>query len=254
MNARSENRNPNLRESVMAPLRDRLSTDAQFRNLILSILAAALEKAVYYLPDTSFDAILQDLLPAEVKRLRLNYDETQALFISARVMRVVAKETDKVVVHPIQLLPSPDRYEHWLEKGKIIFGQGMIWNSIRCFDRAIKINPGCAEAWYQKANSLFQVGSITTGIDQSASRVWSQLDFLRGALIEAIDCFDRAIRINREYTEAIYAKGSCLVELGRPDNDFGRVREAIQCFRQVLAIDPSHKNAKLALKMCQDAL
>lgn len=244
----------NVREEVMHSIQNRLVNDRQFCNLILAIDDAAILEFIYR-PDTPFDAIFREMLPAELKGLRLTYDEIILLSMGAKLAKVITKETDKLKMHPIELLPSPEQYKHWLEKGKIILGNKLFFNSIRCFDKALEIDPKCTEAWFLKGYCLFQVGSITTEIHtgespRSANIVWSQLENLRKTLIEALDCFEKAIEINPQYIDAQYYKGACLVEIGRPENDLSKVKEAISCFRKVLSIDPSHKNAKIAIEMC----
>jgi len=248
----------NAREEIMRPIQNRLGNDMQFRNLILAIRDAAISESIYR-PDIPFDAIFQDMLPAELKRLGLTYDEILVLSMGVKLAKVITKETDKLEVHPIELLPSPERYEHWLEKGKIILGNKLFYNSIRCFDKAIEITPKCAEAWFLKGRCLFQLGSFTTKIHtakcpRTANMVWSQLENLRNTLLKALDCFDKAIEINPQYVDAHYYKGACLIEIGRPENDLSKVKEARMCFKRVLSIEPSHKNAQIAIKMCEEVI
>jgi tetratricopeptide (TPR) repeat protein len=248
----------NAREEIMRPIQNRLENDIQFRNLILAIRDAAISESCYR-PDTTFDAIFRDMLPPELKNLGLTYDEILVLSMIAKVAKLIAKEVDKVEVHLIELLPSPQRYEHWLEKGKIILSNKLFWNSIHCFDKAIEINPKCAEAWYLKGYCFFQLGSFTTKIctakrPRTTNMIWSQLESLKNTLLKALDCFDKAIEINPQYMDAHYHKGTCLIEIGRPQNDLNKVKEAIMCFKRVLSIDPSNKNAKIAIKMCEGVI
>jgi len=248
-------RDPQVREAIMAPILARLSADGRFRNQILSILPVAISKTIYSQPETPLDVLLRELFPIEVKLFRLNYDETMMVCLAARVLNVRHQNTNQVAVHPIELLPPPGEPGHWVEKGKVLHDLGFYWNSIRCFEKAIQMDSGCAEAYYQKGSSLYQLGRVTTVIERpgetrAASLVWNQLENLRSLFQEAIGCLGQAIGINRRYTEAIYLKGACLIELGRPESDYARVQQAIVCFRQVLAIDPAHENAREALKIC----
>jgi len=252
-------RKPNVRTVIMTPLLARLKSDKAFRNRILSIIPAAISKTIYAQPETSLDALLCELFPLEVKILKLNYDETRLFCLAARVLNVPHQNSDRVAVHPIELLPPPNEPGHWVEKGKVLNDLGFKWNAVRCYEKAIKMDARCAEAYCQKGNSLFQLGRITTVIEgpdetRAAHPVWNQLEHLRATLQEAIDCFDQAIRINPRYTEAIYLKGACLIELGRPGGDRARVRQAVACFRQVLSIDPTHANARWALQICHETV
>jgi tetratricopeptide (TPR) repeat protein len=74
-------------------------------------------------------------------------------------------------------------------------------NAIDSFDKAIRLNPNYALAWYNKGVALNNLG--------------------KGK--EAIKCYDKAIQINRNYALAWYNKGVAL-------NNLGKGKEAIKCY------------------------
>lgn len=246
------------RKEMMASIQKRLTNDIQFRHLMLKIRNITISKSVYELPETSFDVIFQNLLPSDLKKLGLTYDEIKVICLRARIAQVMANEADKVEVHPIELLPSPERYEYWLEKGKIVMNHGLFFNSIRCFDKSIEINSKCTEAWFFKGYCLFKLGNVTVinapRYLRSANLIWPQLENLKNTLLKSLDCFNKTIEINSQYVDAYYYKGACLIEIGRPQNDFHIVKDARECFKKALAIDPYHKNAQTALKMCNESI
>jgi tetratricopeptide (TPR) repeat protein len=84
--------------------------------------------------------------------------------------------------------------------------------AIKCFDKAIEINPKNAAAWSEKGYALNELGN----------------------LLEAIKCFDKAIEINPKNTFAYRGKGDAL----RRSKWY---KEAIKCFDKAIEINP--KNA-----------
>ncbi|MEA2045640.1 MAG: tetratricopeptide repeat protein [Euryarchaeota archaeon] len=68
-----------------------------------------------------------------------------------------------------------------------------------------------ASDWFDKGGALYGLGDYT----------------------EAIRCYDEAIRINPQYTDAWNNKGLALGDLGRYD-------EAIDCYDKSIKIDPEH--------------
>ncbi|MCK9267865.1 MAG: tetratricopeptide repeat protein, partial [Alkaliphilus sp.] len=67
-----------------------------------------------------------------------------------------------------------------------------------------------AESWHYKGMALFQEGKYT----------------------EAIECFDKAIAIDPNYTSVWNTKGWALKELER-------YSEAIECFDKAISLDPN---------------
>ncbi|HDN82730.1 MAG TPA: tetratricopeptide repeat protein, partial [Candidatus Altiarchaeales archaeon] len=64
---------------------------------------------------------------------------------------------------------------------------GYIQEALRCFDRAIELNPNLAQAWYNKGLVLFGLGKIN----------------------ESLSCANIALRINPKYENARKLKGMC---------------------------------------------
>ena len=70
-------------------------------------------------------------------------------------------------------------------------------------------------------------------------------DLLRADVIQALMCYDRAIMLKADYTNAWYNKG---VLLGSK----GNLTEAKECFDKVLEIEPSHALAIKHKKIIED--
>jgi tetratricopeptide (TPR) repeat protein len=94
--------------------------------------------------------------------------------------------------------------------------------AIKCYNKALQINPRDASAYYNKGNALSDLGRNE----------------------KAIDCYDRALEINPQHGGAYNNKGTVLSKLGRYE-------EALECFDKSIEIDPydayAYNNKGLAL-------
>ncbi|MDP2937289.1 MAG: serine/threonine-protein kinase [Dehalococcoidia bacterium] len=97
----------------------------------------------------------------------------------------------------------------WSNKGVSLHSLGRYDEAIRCYDRALELDPQYAAAWINKGNSLHSLGRYD----------------------EAIRCYDRALELDPQYAAASNNKGNSLHSLGRYD-------EAICCCDRALELDP----------------
>jgi tetratricopeptide (TPR) repeat protein len=130
--------------------------------------------------------------------------------------------------------------------------------AVECFDKAIAIDPGFADAWckkgyvhlkffgeYAKAVSCFE---RSIAISPKIADAWRDKGYALNMMFrnkEAIECFDRAIEIEHNDADAWNSKGVTLFDIGRFD-------DAIECFDEALRIDPNfvyaRRNRKFALR------
>lgn len=95
----------------------------------------------------------------------------------------------------------------WVNRGITLYNQGKYDEAIKCYDKAIELNPQAAEVWYNKG----------TVFSKNLSRYG-----------EAIQCFDKAIELNPQYIDAWYNRGQALKALGRTteaDAAFAKAKE-----------------------------
>jgi tetratricopeptide (TPR) repeat protein len=208
------------------------------------------------MPGVPLDIVASDLLP-EIKRWGLNYHEVMAFFMSAAVLKMMEDGSGNVYVHPFELLPDPKTCDHWLEKGRIIAKEGLHSSALKCIEKALSIDSNRADVWVEKGDLIFDFAKALSPTvmfteKPSVSQTLSRLSGDKERYAEALQCFERAISLDPKCVSALYSKGACLIEIGRPTQDFSKVRQAIECFERVLKIDPSHENAKIALKMCRN--
>jgi tetratricopeptide (TPR) repeat protein len=83
--------------------------------------------------------------------------------------------------------------------------------SIRLYETIVEKYPNSPTAWYAKGLALTRL------------RIYD----------EAMDCFDRALSIDKNYAVAWYAKGIVALELKRHD-------QAMDCFDRALSIDKNY--------------
>ncbi len=138
--------------------------------------------------------------------------------------------------------------------------------AIRCYNKALELDPRDAVTWHNKGIALKNLGQYEEAVrccdealaldprDSVASYIRGcSLDSL-GRYEETICCFDRALELDPRYAEAWYGKGCSLTSLGRYE-------EAICCYDRTLKIDPRHaaawgdKGSSLVrLGRCEDAV
>ena len=100
----------------------------------------------------------------------------------------------------------PEDFRAWLNLGIALGRVGKSAESVKCFDRAIELDPRSVEAWYNLGLALHALGRHS--------------DELR--------CYDRALSIRPWYQLAVLRKVEALRRLGRED-------EASELFREFLA-------------------
>lgn len=83
--------------------------------------------------------------------------------------------------------------------------------AIRCFDKALNLNPNYAEAWVRKGVTLLDIGE----------------DY------DAQVCLNKAVKLSPKSFKARYNRGKCLLKLKYYD-------EAILDFQQAVSIKPKH--------------
>ena len=91
---------------------------------------------------------------------------------------------------------------------------GRYEEAIRCFDKALELDPHFTLAWYNKGTSLRNLGRYE----------------------EAIRCYDQALELDPRYVAAWTNKGVSLRNLGRYE-------EAFRCFDKALELDPRDVHA-----------
>jgi tetratricopeptide (TPR) repeat protein len=101
--------------------------------------------------------------------------------------------------------------KEWNDKGVSLDNLGRSDEALRCYDRAIELDPRLTLAWCSKGASLNALGRHE----------------------EALGCYDKALELDPEYTGAWLNKGHLLHDLNRDE-------EALCCFDRAVALDPAN--------------
>jgi len=191
-------------------------------------------------------------VPIELERIALKCLEKKPedRYQSFEELRAHLEPLLKRQTGEVMKLPTPDEFKasEWTNKGKSLQHLRRFDDAIKCYDRALEINPQLAEGWNNKGNSLHSLGRHDDAIkcydraleiNPKQAKIWtnkgSSLDSLR-RFAEALRCYDRALEINPKQAEAWTNKGNSL-------NGLGRFAEAIKCLDKALEINPQNAEA-----------
>jgi len=118
--------------------------------------------------------------------------------------------------------------------------------SIPCFEKIILLSPDKALGFFNLANTYYALRKLNeadlnyqmaAGRDSSDDRIfnnWGTVLRDKGALEEAVSCFQKAIQLNPDNANAYHNLGNVLTDLGR-------IEGAIRCYQKSVEINPSNK-------------
>lgn len=157
-------------------------------------------------------------------------------------------QTGECVRLPVQVQSTLEAWE-WNNKGVSLHSVGRYDEAIRCFDKAIKLDPRNAGIWCNKGRSVDMLGvsweerihcyaeALRIGPQDAAT--WNNVGTHHerfGEHGDAIRCFDKSLELDPQNVAAWCNKG---ISLG----GVGRHAEAILCFDKTLEIDPQNARA-----------
>lgn len=115
----------------------------------------------------------------------------------------------------------------WNNKANELLNKGMYDEAVKCYDKAIAIDPNSSALWNNKGVALHDMGEAdkalecynkSIGIDSDNAIAWIG----RGAVLhglkkynEALVCYNKAIEINPMLSDAWYNRGIILKKLGQ---------------------------------------
>jgi tetratricopeptide (TPR) repeat protein len=130
---------------------------------------------------------------------------------------VTAERYEQAVLAFNRVLESrPDFYEAWYERGLALENWGYYTEAILSFDRALDLKPrkeAASDIWHDRGNAL-QYGL--------------------GRYLDAMACYDRALRLNPDHALGWHNRGNALLYgLSRPE-------DALFCYDQSLQVAPDN--------------
>jgi tetratricopeptide (TPR) repeat protein len=148
--------------------------------------------------------------------------------------------------------------KQWNQKGEEHLAAGRYQEAIECFDKAIRIDHDCADAWrsmgfcfdilkrhneatkcFDKARKLYKSVEYPDKDNSKILDTWYKqgLSLSKvGKFQESIDCLDKAIEIEPDFADAWHNKGYALGNLKK-------YAEAIECFDKAIEIEPDFADA-----------
>jgi tetratricopeptide (TPR) repeat protein len=179
------------------------------------------------------DGLLTDMEKIMLKKLRDKYSITDEVHKKLEVkvksdLGIAVEDNESYNPEPLSSIdetylvnqdPADKKSElYWINEGKKqwFIGKQNERNGLKAivlFDKALDLNPKSFIAWIYK-------GCIFKKMDQPE---------------KALICYDNAISLKKDFIASWYNKGMLLAQVS-----LGQIEEAIQCFNEVLKINPNH--------------
>jgi serine/threonine-protein kinase len=140
----------------------------------------------------------------------------------------------------------------WLNLGLALHDKGEIDAAIRCYRRAIDLNPGYADPYNNLGNALKEKGELGEAIRSLRRAIDLQPKLApahhnlglaleaHGDVAGAIRCYTKAIDLDPKFAHPHAALGWVLLRKGKP-------HEAIRCLRRATHLDPKDALAHIRL-------
>ena len=97
----------------------------------------------------------------------------------------------------------------WCNKGLALYKKEDYEEAIKCYDKALKINPKDIAPWFDRGVCFFSINNYE----------------------EALKCYDKVLKLNPEYTDVWFRKGECLLSMNNYE-------EALKCYNKAVELDP----------------
>ncbi len=195
---------------------------------------------------------LEGALDSFTQSLKCNGDSKDGWMGLASVLHALGRLKEEAEAYDRLLAYDPRSLEAWIDKGAVLHELQEYSAAILCYEEVLALRPEYAAAWNNKGAALLRLDREAEAarcfeealhldpdcVDAMANRTY--LYETQGYHGEAVIWADRALRI-REAPGLWYAKG--LAHLGLLESTL-----AIRSFDRALALEPTLKEAKAALR------
>ncbi|MGD8341512.1 MAG: tetratricopeptide repeat protein, partial [Gammaproteobacteria bacterium] len=133
--------------------------------------------------------------------------------------------------------------------GNALASLARLEEAVTCYDKALKIDPGDAEALFRLGNVLMHLGRQEAAVSSYRRAIAIKQDYAEahynlgnalgsiGKLEEAVTSYERALEINPDDVQALNNLGNVLQELQKPE-------EGLASYEKALEIDPNCAEAQ----------
>jgi tetratricopeptide (TPR) repeat protein len=144
--------------------------------------------------------------------------------------------------------PNPGTPDYYNSLGLLYASRQQHQNAILTFQKALDLDPGCAEAFYNQALSMTAQGSIDEAIDNYSRAIGLNPDFQEayynlgnlykriGSIEKSMANYSMSIKINPNFPEAHNNLGLCL-------HAIARYEKAIKSFETAIDLQPGYAEA-----------
>ena len=188
--------------------------------------------------------------------INLWHDDTEAYCNKGLALYEFQRYDEAVSCFDKAIELDPKHYDAHANKGESLQHLGNYNDAISCFKWCISLNPKDAFVHSGLGSSLKKIGEFTQSKEHLIKSllefanmktlrtlhpihlnyyfgvVWNELEIYSMAL----ECFDKTLQLDQEYTEAWLGKGKTLLSMGI-------VAEAKKCFDRVLKYEPNNIDA-----------
>ncbi len=128
----------------------------------------------------------------------------------------------------------------YLILGNVEYAEGNYLKAIERYEKALKLKPDYAEAWYNKGVTLGKLGQYNEALEAFNKAIEIKPDFAEGwcnkgvalgelgRYDEALKSFDKAIDIEPKFAETWYNKATIYLLKGDKENALGDLSKAIE--------------------------
>ncbi|MBZ5638468.1 MAG: tetratricopeptide repeat protein [Acidobacteriia bacterium] len=146
----------------------------------------------------------------------------------------------KLAIYQDTVNKRPRNFRAWVGLGSALFEEGKTSEAIEDYERALRLNPGFADAHNNLGNALLRLRRTEEAIEHyrkalrlepNSAKVLNNLGkalATMGKPQDALEYFERALRIDPWLAGAHVNLGNALLRLGRPKDGIGHYEEALR--------------------------
>lgn len=180
--------------------------------------------------------------------LKINQYNAKAYFLKGMVYKEIGDTVKAVSSMQTAVEQNPDYYQAYIELGVILTAKNDPL-AIAYYDNAIRLKPSGGEAFYNKGmffqkrqdwNKAIECYTNATLAEPGFKYPYYNLGYIHLAHLnlpkQAIDYFNKAVKVDQKYVEAYFGLGTCYETLGDQ-------KKALDYYRLTLSLNPQYAPA-----------